>query len=71
MSRTLNNVGWVTRNDGERDQRYTMPQVLNGDGSRDRRFGLCEKPIFGSSDILTQGRSQYYDTTNAHSGPGK
>jgi hypothetical protein len=57
MSRSLNNVGWVQRNDGERDQRYAMPQVLNSDGSRDRRFGLCEQPIFGPSNVLTQGRS--------------
>ncbi|CAF3551591.1 unnamed protein product [Rotaria sp. Silwood1] len=70
MSRTFSNIGWVTRNDGERDQRYTMPQVLNIDGSRDRRFGLFEQPRFGTSDILTQGRSQYYNGTNAHSGPG-
>jgi len=61
----------VARNDGERDQRYAMPLVLNADGSRDRRFGLLEQPTFGSSNILTQGRSQYYDGTNAHNGPGK
>jgi hypothetical protein len=71
MSRSLSNVGWVTRNDGDRDQRFTMPQVLNADGSRDRRFGLLEQPRFGSSEILTQGRSQYYDPTNAHNSSGK
>ncbi len=71
MSRSSSNIGWVRRNDGERDQRYAMPQVLNFDGSRDRRFGLCEQPVFGSSNVLTQGRSQYYNETNAHNGPGK
>ena len=71
MSRSLSNIGWVVRQDGGRDQRYIMPQVLNVDGSRDMRFGLFEQPKFGSSDVLTEGRSQYYHLTNAHSGPGK
>ncbi len=71
MSRSSSNVGWVIRDDGERDQRYVMPQVLNADGSRDRRFGLCQQPTFGSSEVLTHGRSQYYDATNAHRSPGK
>jgi hypothetical protein len=71
MSRSLSDIGWVRRNDGERDLRYAMPQVRNFDGSRDRRFGLYQQPIFGSSNVLTQGRSQYYNGTNAHNGPGK
>jgi hypothetical protein len=71
MSRTPKNVGWVTRNDGERDQRYTMPQVVNADGSRDQRFNLFQQPAFGSSEILTRGYSQYYNSTNAPQGPGK
>lgn len=71
MSRTTKNVGWVTRNDGERDQRYTMPQVLNMNGSRDQRFNLCQQPNFGSSEVLTRGYSQYYNGTNADSSPGK
>lgn len=29
-----------TRNDRERDQRFTIPQVRNRDGSRDRRISL-------------------------------
>ncbi|CAF3209923.1 unnamed protein product [Rotaria sp. Silwood2] len=70
MSRTSRNVGWVQRNDGERDQRYTMPQVLNADGSRDRRSGLFETPSFGTSEILTQGRSRFYNEINAPHGPG-
>ena len=71
MSRTLKDVGWVTRNDGDRDQRYTTPQVLNGDGSRDRRFGLFEQPSFGASQALSHGRSQYYNAIDAPSGPGE
>lgn len=71
MSKSMKDVGWVKRNDGERDERYRMPQVLNGDGSRDRRFDLLEQPNFGSSQMLTQGRSQYYQPSNAYDGPGK
>ncbi|CAF3506450.1 unnamed protein product [Rotaria socialis] len=70
MSRTLRDVGWVTRKDGEPDQRYSMPQVLNVDGSKDKRFGSFETPSFGTSETLTHGRSQYYDQTSAPSGPG-
>ena len=70
MSKSLKDVGWVVRNDGERDERYRMPQVLNIGGSRDRRFDLLEQPNFGSSQLLTQGRSQYYHPINAHGGPG-
>ncbi|CAF0796889.1 unnamed protein product [Adineta ricciae] len=47
-----------------------MPQVVNIDGSRDRRFGSFQQPVFGSSDLLTQGRSQYYNDIGAHNGPG-
>ena len=32
MFKTLGDIGWVLRQDGERDQRYTMPQVLNLNG---------------------------------------
>ena len=71
MSKSSKNIGWVTRSDGERDERFTMPQVLNADGSRDRRFNLFQAPSFGSSERLSHGRSQYYDTTNAPHGPGK
>ncbi|CAF1264209.1 unnamed protein product [Adineta ricciae] len=71
MARSIRDIGWVLRGDGEHDQRYTMPQVLNIDGSRDRRFGSFQQPVFGSSDLLTQGRSQYYNDIGAHNGPGK
>ncbi|CAF3496364.1 unnamed protein product [Adineta steineri] len=70
MSRTLKDIGWVVRNDGEPDRRYAMPQVLNYDGSRDRRFDLFQQPTFGPSQLLTQGRSQYYNGIDAHAGPG-
>ncbi|CAF1474511.1 unnamed protein product [Rotaria sordida] len=50
MSRSLADVGWVTRNDGKRDERYRMPQVLNSDGSRDGRYNLFEQPKFSSSE---------------------
>ncbi|UJR16739.1 hypothetical protein I4U23_003639 [Adineta vaga] len=70
MARSQRDIGWVLRNDRERDQRYTMPQVLNFDGSRDRRFGLLEQPVFGSSDLLTQGRSRYYNGIDGGYGPG-
>lgn len=65
MSRSTRDVGWVTRVDGQRDQRYTMPQMLNNDGSRDRRFNSYDRPNFGASEVLTHGRSQYYETINA------
>lgn len=71
MSRTTKDVGWVTRNDGGRDQRYTMPQVLNADGSRDQRFNLFQQPNFRSSEVLSRGYSPYYNSTYAHSGPGR
>ena len=64
MSRSMGNIGWVQRQDGERDERYRMPQMLNNDGSRDRRFNLYEQPSFGSSELLARGRSQYYERTS-------
>ncbi|CAF4223897.1 unnamed protein product, partial [Rotaria sordida] len=55
MSRSLADVGWVTRNDGKRDERYRMPQVLNSDGSRDGRYNLFEQPKFSSSEMNQAG----------------
>lgn len=71
MSRTLKDVGWALRNDGEPDRRFAMPQVLNCDGSRDRRFDLLQQPTFRPSHLLTEARSQNYNGISATNGPGK
>lgn len=71
MFRTREDIGWVSRLDGERDQRYAMPQVLNFDGTRDRRFNLFQQPTFGQSEPLTFGRSQFYESSNVPNYPGK
>lgn len=71
MSRTCKDIGWVLRLDGEPDRRYSMPQVRNFDGSRDRRFNLFDQPIFGVSQPLTFGRSNFYESMNVPNDPGK
>jgi hypothetical protein len=71
VARSQRDIGWVLRNDGEPDQRYVMPQVLNFDGSRDRRFDLFQQPEFGPTQLLREGRSQYYNGINAPHAPGK
>lgn len=62
MSKTEKDVGWVQKKDGSIDKRFTMPQVLNQDKSRDMRFGLNEPPKFGSWNTLTEGNSKYYNS---------
>jgi hypothetical protein len=71
MFRTCKDVGWVLRLDGERDRRYSMPQVRNFDGSRDHRFNLLEQPQFGLSEPFTFGRSNYYESMNVPHNSGK
>jgi hypothetical protein len=71
MAKSDRNVGWVLRQDGEIDQRYTMPQVTNTDGSRDMRYNLFQPAVFGPSESLTNGHSQYYQPNSAPYNPGR
>ncbi|CAF1063953.1 unnamed protein product [Didymodactylos carnosus] len=47
-----------------------MPQMLNGDGSRDLRFSRFETPSFGPWQTLTNRHSNYYEGNNAPSASG-
>ncbi len=71
MAKSKKDVGWVSRQDGETDRRYTMPQVLNTDGSRDMRYNLFQQPVFGPSVPLTTGYSRYYESSNVPNNTGK
>lgn len=41
--RTVGNIGIPIKKDGDSDKRYTIPQVLKNDGSRDMRCKKIEK----------------------------
>ncbi|CAF1375929.1 unnamed protein product [Didymodactylos carnosus] len=71
MAKTCADVDWPTTKDGSKnDDRFTIPQVTNEDGTRDMRYNLFEKPNFCKSEQLTTSGSNEYEATSAPHAPG-
>eukprot|EP01062_Namystynia_karyoxenos_P057666 TRINITY_DN487_c0_g1_i4.p3 TRINITY_DN487_c0_g1~~TRINITY_DN487_c0_g1_i4.p3 ORF type:complete len:318 (+),score=77.92 TRINITY_DN487_c0_g1_i4:105-956(+) len=59
---------WPTRADGQQDERYTMPQALASDGTRDRRFAQPDHAQFGQWEPLVLGKSKFYEGQDVRPG---
>jgi hypothetical protein len=71
MQKTDKDVDFPTKNDGTRDKRYTVPQVINQDGSPDQRYDKLQKPVFGEPHTLIEGDSKFYNPVEKKEGqPG-
>lgn len=63
-------IGYPVTKSGDRDMRYSMPCVLKNDGTADQRYNSFQKPEFGPQHVLTQGKSQYYNSVPVQDHPG-